>query len=332
MRSMYWKLREIIRGSRIFQATVVKAVYVAQSVYYSHTGAFRAKVAAAAKACQPGKGVALCVRIRDEAPNLREFVEYYLAAGVSHFFFYEAKSEDDFHAVLDPFIQSGVVTLIEDWPYVPISPAAEHDCVMRCIGRYAWMGCIDADEFVVVNNNLKLDEYLDNYSMRYPAVALHWKQYGSDGHKTRPSGPVIAEYTRRATRANRHVKVFIRPERAARCRNPHSWYYSGLFSTAVNEKRQSISGSVSISPTAEEVWINHYHHKSDAEYIAKGKRQSIQDLVAIKFNSRTPDRGRDYELDANEVIDLSALTYHRALCKLPDCSICTAVAGALEAR
>jgi hypothetical protein len=290
-------------------------------------------VADAGKAGQSGKGVALCVRIRDEAPNLREFVEYYLAAGVSHLFFYEAKSEDDFHTVLDPFIRKGVVTLIEDWPYIPISPAAEHDCVLRCVGRYAWMGCIDADEFVVIKSNSTIDKYLEKYSMRYPAVALHWRQYGSDGHKTRPSGPVIAEYTRRSAKNSRHVKVFIRPEQVVSYRNSHSWYYCGLFSTAVNENRQSVFGSISNSPTAEEAWINHYYHKSNAEYIAKGKRKSILDPVGIKFNSRTPDRGKDYELNANEVVDLSALAYHRALCKLPDCSICTAVgARSLEPR
>jgi hypothetical protein len=101
----------------------------------------------------------------------------------------------------------------------------------------------------------------------------------------------------------------------------------------VNENRQSVFGSISNSPTAEEAWINHYYHKSNAEYIAKGKRKSILDPVGIKFNSRTPDRGKDYELNANEVVDLSALAYHRALCKLPDCSICTAVgARSLEPR
>jgi hypothetical protein len=34
MRTVYWKLREIIRGSRIFQATVGKTVYTLQSLYY----------------------------------------------------------------------------------------------------------------------------------------------------------------------------------------------------------------------------------------------------------------------------------------------------------
>ena len=325
MPSLYWKLREKIRMSRLFQETAGKAIYAGQILRYSHTGEFRKKVVQAAKSSTKGQGVALCVRIRDEAPNLREYVEYYLAAGVSHIFFYEARSEDDFHAVLDPFIQAGVITLFENWPHVPISPAAEHDCVLRCIGRYAWMGCIDADEFIVVKDNMRIDELLDAVSPRYPALALHWRQYGSNGHATRPAGPVIVEYSRREERVNHHVKVFIRPERVARYRNSHSWYYQGFFSTAVNEKMQHVFGSISTPPKADLAWINHYFHKSNEEYLAKATRSSILDPVGMKFNYRSPERGKEYEQKANAAVDLCALVYHRALCRQPDCSICAAV-------
>lgn len=325
MPSLYWKLREKIRMSRLFHKTAGKAVYAGQILRYSHSGEFRDKVIHAVKVSSPGQGVALCVRIRDEALNLREFVEYYRAAGVSHIFFYEAKSKDDFHTVLDPFVKAGVVTLLENWPHVPISPAAEHDCVLRCIGRYAWMGCIDADEFVVVKDNMRIDELLDGVPPRYPALALHWRQYGSNGHVTRPAGPVIAEYSRREEKPNTHVKLFVRPDRVARYRNSHSWYYRGLFSTAVNEKKQRVYGSTSSTPTAELAWINHYHYKSEAEYCAKANRSSILDPIGMKFNNRTPERGKEYEQKANAVVDLCALVYHRALCRQPDCSICTAV-------
>jgi len=293
-----------------------------QIIRYSHTGEFRKKVIQAAKMSSQGQGVALCVRIRDEAPNLREYVEYYLAAGVSHIYFYEARSEDDFHSVLDPFVQSGVVTLIEDWPHVPISPAAEHDCVLRCIGRFAWMGCIDADEFVVIKDSIRINEFLKRVSPRYPALALHWKQYGSNGHLIRPAGPVIAEYSRREAMTNSHLKVFVRPERVARYRNSHSWYYRGIFSTAITENKKRVYGSTSNPPTSDSAWINHYHHKSEAEYCAKTKWSSILDPIGMKFNNRTPERGKQYDQSANAVVDLCALTYHRSLCRRPDCSIC----------
>lgn len=323
MPNFYWTVRERIRLNPL----VGKSIYIAQSVLRAFTRSeFSTRMKSATKRYAPTDGVALCVRIRDEAPDLREYVEYYLAAGIQHLFFYEARSVDNFREVLKPFVDSGRVTLIADWPHIPISPAAEHDCILRCIGRYAWVGCLDADEFVVIRNGQSVQEFLSHVPMKYPAVALHWRLYGSDGHVTRPNLPITVAYTRRQEEPNLHVKVFVRPERVLFHRNSHSWYYRGVFSTAVNEMNRRVWGSTSVPPTAERAWINHYYYKSLEEFQRKGQRASILDPVGIRFNSRTPQRGAQYERTANQVRDLSAIEYHRRLCNLTDCSICSAIA------
>jgi hypothetical protein len=321
MKDIYWKLRESLRSNPV----VAKAVYLAQSFGYWMCGDVGRKIRNAAKAAGTGDGVALCIRIRDEAPNLRELVEYYLAAGVRHIFFYEARSGDDFHAVLDPFVEAGVVTLIENWPHVPISPAAEHDCVLRCIGRFAWLGCIDADEFVVIGDGRKIDAFLHSLPQKVPALALHWRYYGSNGHIKRPALPVILAYSRRHAETNRHVKVFLRPERATRCRNSHTWFYSGAFAAAKNENGRNVYGSISLPPTSEHAWINHYFHKSKEEFDAKGSRASVLDVVGMNFNYRTAAKGAEHDATANAVEDLAAVEYHRSVCRLRDCSICAAL-------
>ena len=105
--TVFWSIRERVR----LNPTVGKSIYIAQSILRLFTpNDFSSRVKAALKGTDSSNGVALCVRIRDEAPNLRVFVEYYLAAGVRHFFFYEARSLDNFREVLKPFIESGHVT------------------------------------------------------------------------------------------------------------------------------------------------------------------------------------------------------------------------------
>ena len=322
MKSIYWTLREKIRLNPI----VGKSIYLVQSLSNAFSGnEFTTKVQRAAKSAGATEGVALCVRIRDEALDLREFVEYYIAAGIKQIFFYEARSIDNFREVLEPFIEAGYVTLIDNWPYVPISPAAEHDCILRCIGRFAWMGCIDADEFAVVGDGRTIPEFLNEVPDRFPAVGLHWRFFGSSGHIKRPDLPVIIAYNRRQTITNFHVKVFVRPDRVRLYRNPHSWYFRGLFSAAVNEKGRKIWGSTSVPPSADAAWINHYYHKSQEEFERKAKRGSIADPLGVKFNSRTPQRGSEYERTANELLDHSAVEYHRGLCTLEHCSICNAM-------
>jgi glycosyltransferase involved in cell wall biosynthesis len=323
MPSVYWTIREKIR----LNPAVSKSIYIAQSTLKLFSSSeFSSRVKDAAARAGSGRGVALCVRIRDEAADLREFVEYYLAAGVSQIFFYEARSSDNFREVLEPFVAAGFVTLIEGWPHVPISPAAEHDCILRCIGHYAWIGFVDADEFVVIRDGRSIPDFLDNVPDRIPAVALHWQMFGSSGHTKRPNLPVILAYGRREAKPNLHVKVFVRPGRVRFQRNSHSWYYRGIFSAAVNELNVKVWGSTAVPPTAELAWINHYYHKSLEEFQRKAQRNSILDRVGIQFNSRTPQRGAAYERTANDVIDFAAADYHRGLCTLSNCSICLAMA------
>jgi hypothetical protein len=309
LKSLYFKLREPVR----LNPHVSTAVYLAESLCYSNFGAFRRRVVMARKNAPKGKGVALCCRIRDEARYLAEFVEYYLAAGVDHFFFYEKLSLDGFAAVLQPYIERGLVTLFADWPHVPVSPAAEHDCVLRSVGRFEWVGFVDADEFVVIKDGRGIGEFLSGYPSS-PAVALHWYMYGSNGHKSTPPGPVIAEYTRRGPLPNRHVKCFVRPEWAAKSRTPHSWFYLRM-RRAVNELNASVTGSISLPPTAEHAWINHYFHKSDEDFFEKAARNSIQDAAGMKFKNRTFERHLDAEAKNNAVVDSAAMTYYLKRCK-----------------
>ena len=312
--SLYFKVREKVR----LNTQVAKVIYFAQSLKHSNSGEFRKEVLAASKNLVSGtrgngEGIALCVRIRDEARYLGEFIEYYLAAGIDHFFFYEKLSKDRFHDVLDPYIDRGIATLNEDWPHVPVSPAAEQDCILQCVGRFAWVGFIDADEFVVIKDGRSIGEFLTGYT-QYPAVALHWRGFGSNGHMKRPAGPVIIEYNRRERAPNRHVKCFVQPSSAAAYRNSHSWYYRGM-RTAVNELRRPVLGSISLPPTAETAWINHYHHKSDEDYFEKAARKSVLDSVGISFQNRTLERRNAAAEKSNEVVDDVASEYYLHRCQ-----------------
>jgi hypothetical protein len=292
---------------------VAKAVYLGQSLRRSNVGTFRQSVIDAKRNAAPGEGIALCCRIRDESRYLTEFVEYYIAAGIDHFFFYEKLSKDNYREVLAPFIARGIVTLADAWPAETMSPSAECDCVLKAIGRFEWIGFIDADEFVVVEDGRSLGEFLADYK-EYPAVALHWQIFGSNGNKTMPPGPVIKEYSRRERNPNMHVKCFVRPDRVSNYRNSHSWYYLGM-ERAVTEQGKAVYGSVSFPPTAEKAWINHYHHKSDQEYFEKSERKSIVDKGTMEFGNRSVERHHITEKTSNEVYDQSAVDYYLERCK-----------------
>lgn len=255
--------------------------------------------------------VALCLRFRDEARFLEEWLDYYLAAGVEHFFLYNNFSVDDYEQVLWPYQARGQVTLI-DWPLKPASPAAENDCIVRTRGRFEWVGFIDADEFVVVRDGRSIPDFLSSFGDA-PAVALHWYFYGSNGYERRPQQWVIRAYTRRTTEPNQHFKVFVRPEQVTRNRNSHNFYYRRA-RCAVRENGHPVYGSMARPPTADRAWINHYYCKSLEDYLEKAARPSTLDRSGMTEPSRRNAQAQAAMAVANEVVDTCAADYFEIRC------------------
>ena len=283
---------------------ISKSIYMLQNIHAAFAGRLlSARVPANA---QP-LGVALCLRFRNEARYLNEWITYHLAAGVRHIFLYNNFSDDDFATALGDHIAAGHVTLI-DWPFKPASPGAEVDCILRAIGRYEWVGFLDADEFVVIRDGRSIPDYLDDFA-DMPGVALHWHYFGSNGHRKRPPSGVIHAYTRRGSAANRHVKCFVRPERVTQNRNSHSWFFRNA-GWAVDENRKPVLGSIS-TPTATYAWINHYYCKSLEDFQEKARRISALDISGIKHPSRKMQNAEAAIQASNEVEDLSAIEYYR---------------------
>lgn len=297
------RVRYHIRRQTVVSATA----YGIPNFWYALRGGWRAGTEEAGSSGP----VAVCLRFRDEALFLKEWLDYYIAAGVSHFFLYNNNSADDYMGVLAPYIESGAVTLI-DWPRVPASPDAENDCIHRTSGRFSWVGFLDADEFVVIKDGRRIDQFLSSLPKEVPALALHWYYFGSNGHDRRPADRVVSAYTKRSVEPNAHFKVFVRPKRVTRNRNSHNFYYV-RGECAVREDGSRAYGSMANPPLAKAAWINHYYCKSMEDYLQKAARKSTLDKSGISDPSRTMENARIAMAKSNEVSDMSAITYFQNL-------------------
>lgn len=300
-----------LRSKLRFTRSVNCGYYLAQSVIHSNFGRLSFSTAQRREAAFRARGVALCLRFRNEARYIGEWIEYHLAAGADHIFLYNNFSTDDFLPALQPYLDAELATLI-DWPNAPASPGAEEDCVRRAMGRFSWIGFIDADEFVVIPSGKRLDEFLDDYR-KYPAVGLHWRMFGSAGHRTRPDSSVICAYTQRAVTTNVHIKSFVQPHLVAECRNPHSWYYLRM-RVARGEHGQRIFGSIGIRPTSDIAWLNHYYCKSEEDYLAKLSFRNVGDKLSMRVPHRRIEDLAHEMRQNNEVHDDCAIHYYQARC------------------
>lgn len=133
----------------------------------------------------------ICAIFRDEDRYLKEWIEFHLIIGIDHFYLYNNFSSDNYLEVLRPYIDKGVVTLI-DWPVENGQLSAYRDCIANYSEENNWIGFIDLDEFVVPNQFDNIKEFLQQYR-RHAAVVLYWRYFGTSGILERNESNLVVE-------------------------------------------------------------------------------------------------------------------------------------------
>lgn len=162
---------------------------------------------------------------KNEASYLDEWLAFCVLQGIEHFLLYDNSSTDNSREVLRPWIEAGIVELI-DWPLHWKSRAqtkAFLDALHRLCGRVRWAAFIDIDEFLFSPTGMPVSKVLEQYE-DHAGVIVNWQCYGSSGHKAQPSGLTIENYTWRARThwaRNRRVKTIVDPAVAVEPQSAH---------------------------------------------------------------------------------------------------------------
>jgi hypothetical protein len=121
--------------------------------------------------------LAIAAVVKNEARDLREWLEFHRLVGVEHVFLYDNRSNDDTQEVLIPYIKSDFVTLIP-WAHFNSASSFQYQAyahALCCFGPgWRWMAIIDADEFLfpVEADNLS--------SARMPTMTFPlWRSHGT---------------------------------------------------------------------------------------------------------------------------------------------------------
>lgn len=94
--------------------------------------------------------VSLCLIFKNEAPFLKEWLDYHLTVGVNHFYLYNNNSDDNYKEIVKPYVEKGIVTLIE-WPYDHSQFKAYKHCYDNFRSETNWLSFLDADEFLYLS-------------------------------------------------------------------------------------------------------------------------------------------------------------------------------------
>ncbi len=242
--------------------------------------------------------IAIACIIKNESPYLREWIEYHKLIGIEHFYVYDNESSDGTLEVLQPYIDSGLVTYIF-FPGYGMQDSAYCHAVKSFGAETKWMAVVDLDEFIVLHQKSNLREFMEEYN-GCAQISLHWVSYGSSGHKKQPKGLVLENFRSHAASPVLTPKSIFNPRVAVDC-GAHYMYVCGLW---VNENHEKF-GSTSEFPI-NKCQINHYEIKSEEEFYNK--------KVTRGRSSGTSTFGEDLrryfnERDHNEITDNLMMPY-----------------------
>lgn len=141
--------------------------------------------------------ISICSCFKNEAPFLKEWIEYHVFIGFNHFYLYNNNSIDNYKEVLNPYIKKGLITLV-DLPDVPVQIPSYRHFVCNFKDETKWVAFIDLDEFVCPIKDDNIQNWLIKHD-KYPVICMYWKYFGSSGLFNHDFNKTVIEQYTQAT-------------------------------------------------------------------------------------------------------------------------------------
>lgn len=257
--------------------------------------------------------VAVCAIFKNEAPYLKEWIEFNHIIGVEHFYLYNNNSEDDYISVLKPYINSGLVTLTQ-WPKNQAQMECYNDCITNYREETRWLGFIDIDEFIVPVEMNNIYEFLKPFEKNRGSVKIYWKMFGTSGLLDRDLNTLVTQkftvswpkyYSVGKCFYNTSFDFDFSDSKNANLHHMFWGNYNGKHIPPVNAfDKVCLNGLDSSDRDIHPIQINHYFTKSYQEYAMKRAKGDVY----FKINPHDEEYFYLHEMENTEV-DYSAYKY-----------------------
>lgn len=249
---------------------------------------------------------------KNEAPYIKEWIEFHKLVGFSKFYFYDNESEDNTVDILKPYIDSGLVeyTLIKGKGR---QLDAYNDAIAKHKNECRWMAFLDMDEYLMPTKPFEkvynvVSELIRKAGKGAAGIGVNWCIYGSAHLEKKPKGLIMENFIYRGKSGtethwgNYHIKTICNPRLVKNYISPHYPIYK-LGGYNINDSDgKRLWGWFCHDVKWQNLRINHYYCKSREQYIQKISRgfgDRVGEYDMKQFN--------DYDL--NDVKDESMLVY-----------------------
>lgn len=246
---------------------------------------------------------------KNEAPYIKEWIEFHKLVGFTKFYFYNNESDDNTVEMLKPYIDSGLVE------YALIKGKgrqldAYNDAIALHKEECRWMAFLDMDEYLMPAKPFEpiykvVSDLVSKTGKGAVGVGVNWCIYGSSFWDKKPNGLITENFLYRGTEkdwGNFHIKTICNPRMVKKYISPHYPIYK-LGGYSINDSDgKRIWGWFCHDVKWQTLRINHYYCKSKEQYlqkISRGLGDRVGEYDMKQFN--------DYDL--NNIKDESMLVY-----------------------
>jgi len=254
--------------------------------------------------------VCLCTIGKKENLYASEFVEHYKKIGYDKIFIYDNNDirDERLEDVLNKHIASNFVKIINYRGYRGKRNSPQTDAYIDCYEKnknnYDWLSFFDFDEFLEMNKNKNIKEYLKNKVFKKCAnIKINWLMFSDNDLLYYENIPLQKRFTTPLyhDNANIIIKSTVRGNLKFNywrsMSNPHS---SSNYLTACNSIGNVTNPTAFyISPFNHEFsYLKHYSTKTIQEYCNKMKKGRADLLV--KFDKKTLENYFNYFFERNK--------------------------------
>jgi len=116
---------------------------------------------------------------KNEAHILKEWLDFYITQGVSHFYLIDNGSTDDYEKVLSNY--SNITLYKDSSPGIQLTLYKKYFYHSECRKETEWLAIIDLDEFMYSPLKIKLSELLKIHYSKDHLIWVPWKIFGTSG-------------------------------------------------------------------------------------------------------------------------------------------------------
>lgn len=254
---------------------------------------------------------------KNEAPYLKEWIEFHKIQGVEHFYLYNNNSTDEYLEVLEPYILDAEVTLV-DWdvnyqPATKFTEKVEWELVQRNayqngLDLYGeetkWMAVIDIDEFLFCPKGIKLCDFLNNYES-YASVAVSQLCFGTSHIKKLAKESLTIENfilcSNLSHERDFYYKSIIQPAKIEFAKTAHYFFPKSGYISVDSRHRQVNHDYLYREGKIDQIRVNHYWTR-DETYLnekkikSRNQRRSYQTARSFESFILTLNSKKDFAI------------------------------------